>query len=330
MKNLILFSFLITLLIACSEKQISKPNAIVKTPPVNKGVIDWEFFTPDEIKNISFPIWINDSITLKKGIQKIQISIHEFGFKEDSVFQDTVPSTIYEVSFSKGQLSTIYIKEFSEEIEIEEQWFRYRQEKDSLGYSLPNVTNKVIYEGNDFLPIFSTLQNAQKYLRLKFDKKDSCTIQYTNTLSADKERHIFLTDSANWNVHFIDQMFENPEKNKYFYGIPSKHIESFRIKNMVEKEQLSTSKYFENDCIYQRSSFNNGFENRRTFIYDESGRTTGFIDSLIVEPNDFIERVVSKIDYKDGLPVFISSFKSRDSLFKDPIKEVRLKYTFDE
>jgi hypothetical protein len=330
MKHLFLYSFLVILFLGCSEEQTTESKKTTKTPPVNKGILDWAFFTSEGLQNISFPNWINDSVVANKNIQKIHISIHELGFHEDSTFQDTIPSTLYEVSFSKGQLNTIYIKEYVEEIEIEEQWFRYRHEKDSFGYSLPDVTNNVIYEENDFLPIFSTLQNAQHYRRLKLHERDSSTIQYINTLNSDKEKHIFIIDSANWNVHFLDQSFEHPEKHRFYYGVPSKYLESYKIKNMVEKELLSSNKYFENDCVYQHSTFNNEFEYRRTFIYDTSGIVTDFIDSLVVEPEDFIERKVSKISYKEGLPLKISTYKDQDSLFRNPIKEIRFKYVFNE
>lgn len=325
-----LYTFLVFIFLGCKGEKANEPRERVETPPINISVINWAFFTTEGLQNISFPIWFNDSIVAKRNIQKISFSINELEPLEDSTFQDTIPSTLYEVSFSKGKLNTVYIKEFSEEIEIEEQWFRYRHKKDSLGYSLPDVINNVIYEENDFLPIFSTLQNAQQYQRLEFFERDSTTIQYVNTLSPNKGKHVYIKDSSNWNVHFIDQKFEHPEKNTYYYGVPSKHLESFRIKNLVEKDKISSNNYFENDCIYQHSTYSNEFENKRTFLYDENGRVTGFIDSLIAEPNDFIERVVSKIKYKDDLPILISSYKSQDSLYNSPIREIRLKYVFNE
>jgi hypothetical protein len=269
-------------------------------------------------------------MVVNKGIKQIRFSINEFEPSEDSTFQDTIPSTSYEAGYTKEGLNIFYVQRYSEEIKIEEQRFRYRNNKDSLGYSIPSITNNVIYEENDFLPIFSTLHNAQQYKRLEFIERDSSTVQYLNTLSVDKEKHVFITDSSCWNVHFLDQRFIHPENNTFYYGIPSKLVESFKIKNLVEKEQLTFYKYFDNDCIYQHSTFSNGFESRRTFIYDKTGRVNGFIDSLIVEPNDFIESIISKVSYKDGLPELIFSYKSQDTLRSNPIKEVRLNYIFRE
>lgn len=330
MKRLVIYTILVFAFLGCSDNKTNTTKKEVKTPLTNKGVINWAFFTLEGLQNISFPVWINDSIVENKNIQKIHFSIHDLKAIDDTIFQDTIPSTLYEVDFSKGNLNSIYVKEFFQEIAIEEQWFRYRQKKDSLGYSLPDVTNNVIYEENDFLPIFSTLQNAQHYLRLKFHEKDSSTITFINTLSTNEEKHIFILDSANWNVHFIDKKFTHPDKHIYYYGYPSIHYESFRIKNLVEKDQITSNKYFDNDCIYQHSTYNNGFENRRTFLYDKKGKVTGFVDSLIVEPNDFIERIISKVKYKDGLPTTVSSYKAQDSLYKTPIKEIRLNYVFNE
>jgi hypothetical protein len=330
MRNYFLYLILIALIIGCEEEKSSPIKKVVKTPPMNKGIINWAFFNSDGFQNISFPVWFNDTVISNRNIEKIHFSMNKFEALDDSTFQDTLPSALYEVHFSNGNLDIFYVKRFAQEIKIEEQWFKYRKDKDSLGYSLPNVTNNVIYEENGFLPIFSTLKNAAQYKRLKLVERDSSTIQYLNTLSAEKEMHIFILDSANWNVHFIDQNFEHPEKNTFYYGFPSQYIESFRIKNLVEKEQLTSYKYFDNGCIYQRSTYSNGFENRRTFLYDSTGLLTSFVDSLIVEPNDCIESIVSKIDYKEGLPQFISSFKSQDSLYSQPIKEVRFNYTINE
>lgn len=330
MKNFIIYLLFVFILVGCGEEDNNSAKQMVSTPPINNNIINWAFFNPDGLQNISFPIWFNDSIVLNRGIQQIHFSINEFEPVEDSTFQDTIPSTLYEVNYSKKGVNIFYVKRYAEEIKIEEQWFRYRNHKDSLGYSIPSITNNVIYEENDFLPIFSTLQNAQQYKRLEFAESDSSTIQYINTLSADKDKHVFIIDSACWNVHFIDQKFMHPEKNTFYYGVPSKHIESFRIKNLVEKERLSSYKYFDNNCIYQNSTFSNGFEKRRTFLYDKSGRVTGFIDSLMVEPNDFIESIISKINYKNELPILVSSYKSQDSLLKNPIKEIQFNYVFAE
>lgn len=326
MKNFITYLLLIVLILGCVEEDKTVSKEIVNIPPKNESIINWAFFNTDGLQNISFPIWFNDSATINRNIKQIHLSVNEFETSEDSTFHDTVPSTTYEVSYSKGGLSLFYVVRYSEEIKIEEQWFRYRKDKDSLGYSIPSITNNVIYEENDFLPIFSTLQNAQQYKRLEFLESDSATIQYLNTLSTDQEKHVFITDSSRWNVHFIDQRFTHPENNTFYYGEPSKYIESFRIKNLVEKEALSFYKYFSNDCIYQYSTFSNGFENRRTFLYDKDGLVTGFIDSLMAEPNNFIESTISKIDYTDGLPKLIASYKSQDSLLNNPIKEIRFNY----
>lgn len=331
MKHLAFYTLLILISFGCSEAKTPVSKEIVKTPIKKKGLINWAFFNKEGLRNISFPIWLNDSIIEEKKIRKIRLSIDELDLSEDSTFQDTMPSTFYEVHFLKGILEMIYVKQFSEEIAIEEQSFRYRQKKDSLGYSIPNITNKVIYEENHFLPIFSTLQNAQQYSRLEFDNKDSTSIQYVNTLSADLEKHIFITDSTNWNVHFIDQKFKYPEKNTYYYGLPSHHLESFKIRELVKKDQLSSNKFFENECIYQYSTYSNGFENRRTFLYGEHGNVTGYIDSLLVEPNEFIERKIAKIKYKkNNLPSIISTFNGRDSLFKNPVQVIRFNYSYSE
>lgn len=329
MKNLILSGFLIFLIFGCDGKKTSDVKEKLHTPPKKEHILNWAFFNPEGMQNISFPIWFNDSLVTDKNIKRIHITINELEPQQDSTFHDTIPSTQYEVDFSNGTVSMFYVKEFSQEIAIEEQWFRYRNKKDSLGYSLPNITNNVIYAENDFLPIFTTLQNAQHYVRLEISEIDSSTVHYINTLSVNKEQHVFIKDSTNWNVHFIDQKFEHPEKIVFYFGLPTKYLESFRIQNLVEKSKISSNKYFENGCIYQHSTFSNGFENRRTFIYDKKGGVTGYVDSLIVEPNDFIERTISKVKYMDGLPQVLSSYKTQDSLFKEPIKEVRLNYTIE-
>lgn len=316
--------------LGCEGVGKTTPKEVVNDPPKNESIINWAFFNTDGLQNISFPIWFNDSSILNRKIKQIRFSINEFETSEDSTFQDTLPSTSYEASYSKGVLNMFYVVKYSEEIKIEEQWFRYGKNKDSLGYSIPSITNNVIYEENDFLPIFSTLHNAQQYKRLEFLESDSTTIQYINTLSADQEKYVFITDSSFWNVRFIDQRFMHPENNTFYYGAPSKYVESFKIKNLVQKEPLYFYKYFDNDCIYQYSTFSNGFENRRTFQYDKAGRVTGFIDSLMVQPNDFIESIISKVNYKNGLPDFISSYKSQDTLYKFPFKEIRFDYTFSE
>jgi hypothetical protein len=330
MKKFISYSFLMFLIFACNGEKVSGVKNNPQAPPIKEHLVNWTFFNSEGLQNISFPIWFNDSLVTSKNIKKIHIDINEFEPQQDSSFHDTIPSTQYEVDFSNGTINMFYVKEFSQEIAIEEQWFRYRNKKDSLGYSLPAITNNVIYAENDFLPIFTTLQNAQHYKRLKIGDIDSSVVHYVNTLSVNNEQHVFIKDTANWNVHFIDQKFEHPEKIVFYFGLPTKHLESFKIQNLVEKSKLSSNKYFENGCIYQHSTYSNGFENRRTFLYDTKGEVTGYIDSLVVEPNDFIERIISKVKYKNGLPSVVSSHKTQDSLFKEPIKEIRLNYVFNE
>lgn len=324
--NILIFFFLA----GCSDNKSTSSKNELKTPLRKSSLINWRSFSTIGLQNLSFPIWFCDSVVENNKITSLVFSVQEKFPSDDQFIEDTIPDKSFEVKFKEGWVKVLIVRDYAEEVNIAEQRLNYRKKPDSLGYSEPTIINNVIYQENSILPIFTTVQNAQQYMRLEFVQDDSSIVEYKNTLDAKQQKHIFIKDSSNWNVLFIDQKFEQPKNNIYYYGFPKKHTESFKIRNLVEKTQLTTYKYFENGCIYQASNHTNGLVNRRTFSYDKSGRVIGYSDSLIAEPKDFIEKKFSEVQYEEGLPKSISTYKESDTLKEYPIRIIRFDYVFKD
>ncbi|MEX1192776.1 MAG: hypothetical protein WEA99_12450 [Brumimicrobium sp.] len=330
MKKFCTYLIFSILLFGCNEKEQNQTKKNV-APTVKEMLVNWSTFNESGFQNVSFPTWFNQKQVQLKNISQIKLFFYDFN-EIDTVntFSDTLPETLLSFDFDKEKLAQMQLEEFSSEMPIAKHFFNYRNKQDSVGYSAPDITNNVVYKDNKWIPIFSTYKVAQVFQRLHFVKKDSVVIEYTNTLNPDDNKHVFILDSANWNVMFIDKWFKPKNNNTFYYGSPKQVHESFKVKNLVEKEQLVKNTYFENNVAYQQSFFTDGFEKRRTFQYDNEGQCVGYVDSLIAIPNDYIEHTISKIQFDKELPINLFTYDPTDSLYENPLKQISFKYEYRE
>lgn len=331
------FSFLLTLslllLIGCAEEQeIKEVNEEIL--PERNSLIQWEFFNEEAFHNFSFPLWFNAPLVDDQDVKKIKISVYQYRGSGDLKQQkDTVPDEIWEFQFTKeGWVKDISLHEYQESILIASYNFNYASSLDSLGYVAPSFStlHNFSTQKNKVQQILDQVEELQLFKRLVFESQDSVSATYSNALSALEERHIFILDSSNFNVRFIDQYYEANGKHYYYYGVPRHYFESFKLTNLVEKTIEQRRTYYPNGVIKTQAFHNGGFFTARHFTYGESGECTGYIDSLFSDGDAFINEQYSTIDYREGLPIQVQRFNSHDSLKERPQQTYLLKYSHFE
>ncbi|MDX1650993.1 MAG: hypothetical protein R3277_00765 [Brumimicrobium sp.] len=330
MSKSVYFFFLLFLVLSCSEKSKAKKEQTEKIALETQGLINWRYFNDFSLKHVSFPLWFDGDIVNERQIRAIHLSYFET-FEPDSIERDfdTLPVKKRSYFFKNGFVKEFRLKEFHAEINVATHYVSYNGAPDETGYSKPNISNDLIYKSNQsLLTIFSIMEAAQLFKRLELVKEDSLTKEYRNTLSPAEENHVFILDSSNWNVLFIDKNYQPGDKTIYYYGTPEEIHEVFRLKNLVMKNRILYNEYHSSKMVKNQSFFNNGFETRRNFNYDQNGQCLGYSDSLFSVPDEFISSTKTRVFYKDGLPLHISTYREEDTLFKNVIKKISVDYEF--
>lgn len=319
-------------LISCSEQEKSKEAERIE-PPFKKQLVNWSVMNTQGWKDMSFPTWFSKELIDSNDIKSVFIGFTNFNFTDSIVnITDTMPHRTVEINFDKkGSVEKITISDFISGIQLAQHIFSYKSTTDSLGYSPPAISSNVKYREKSMLSLLNTLQELQQYQRLVLQEAKSDLISYVDKSSNKEIMHHFILDSANWNVSYIDQHFNQIAKgsqgdNVFYYGSPTNYRSSFTVKNLVEKSMKQTRDYFPSKALKNQYFHNKDFITKRNYKYDIEGLLVGLEDSLVTSSNEFLHSEFAVIRYNESLPKTISFFNAEDSLMKTPVKRISLEY----
>lgn len=323
----------LSVLVGCKEKQ---PVSVEKDmiPPTHTQIINWEHFNSSAFHNVSFPLWFNSEIVAEKQVEQLDIAVfrHQENISK-RLPRDTFPDQVWQFFFDEnGWVKDITLKEYVAAIHIVTHEFNYKNKPDTLGYSLPTVTTQYLFSSqqNQLTGLFNQVKDLQLFSRLILEKSDSNHVIFKNALPLINEKHIFITDSSNWNVHFIDQEFGANGKNYYYYGLPDHYVQRFKLENLVEKTLDEKRSYYPSSIIKKQKFYSDGFYRSRTFIYDSLGWCRRFKDSIFGSDKTFIHDETTSIAYNSNeLPISMSTFSSNDTLAIQKKRRV-FRYTISE
>ena len=327
------YSFSLLLLVGCAAED-SKKEVEISQPLKMDQLVNWTFFNEEAFHNISFPIWFSNDIIKTDSISDINISIYRFQENQNTELpKDTFPDEIWRFAFNKeGWVKEVVLEEYSEAILIAEHQFDYKENPDSLGYSSPNVSTKYLFKENQnsIQGIFDQVEDLKVFDRLVFESMDSIAITYKNALSTLKEKHVFITDTNSWNVHFIDEHFKANGTYLYYFGYPNHYYESFKLNNLVDKTLKQRKTFYENGVIKILEHHDGGFYSARNFIYDEEGLCTTFKDSIFSSGEEFVNAERSIIKFKKHqLPQQVLVYAMDDTLKKNQKSKYEFSYSYN-
>jgi hypothetical protein len=182
---------------------------------------------------------------------------------------------------------------------------------------------------NSIQGIFDQVEDLKVFDRLIFENMDSISITYKNALATLSEKHIYITDSSRWNVHFIDEHFKANGKYIYYYGQPFDYTESFKLDNLVDKTLKQLRSYYDNGLIKIQEQHDGGFYRSRNFIYKENGLCTMLEDSIFSDGNEFVNAERSIIEFQNrNLPKWIYIYAIDDTLREIQKRKYEFSYSY--
>lgn len=326
------FSSLLILIEGCAQKR-SEKKVEVSEPPISVQLVNWESFNDAGFHNISFPTWFNSDIIKADSIAKLNLAIYRFHENLNARMpKDTFPDEIWKFNFnSEGWVKQVTLEEYSQAILIAKHQFDYKRNPDSLGYSSPTVSTKYLFKENQnsIQGIFDQVEDLKVFNRLVFEAIDSVSITYKNALSTLKEKHIFIVDSALWNVHFIDEHFQANGSYLYHYGYPGNYTQSFKLNDLVDKTLEQRRSYYANGVIRIQEHHDGGFYKARNFIYAKDGTCDVLKDSIFSESEEFVNAERFDIEYDPkNLPERVNVYAMNDTLNKNQKRKYEFSYVF--
>ncbi len=295
--KLIFISFLgfLFLLSSCSEQ---KAVPFLKKKEKHRTfIINLQHYFSEEELNVSFPIWFNDSLIKLHRIEKLTRSIYVSGKESDSDIENgtDTPKEIKTYHFNtEGELLSIQVQQFYENIEVGNIWFDYLSSKDENGFSAVErrrVKNQPADDEHDHYRIYDKEEHNDKFL------------VYTNEQSGDYL--FYLLKRKNWGVVSVDSILQPTPEDIITFGTTFFPKKRYQVENTVNEFNVVKYTYDKSNKFIKEISYNDyPFRKKRTILYGKMGLCTGFIDSTFTD-DKFLKRTDSKFDFKHKLPVVL-------------------------
>lgn len=316
----------IFILLSCRTQK--KPHIIKQySPPKHHQLVQWTHFNTIAWNNRSFPNWFASDLIDSFQINTIQLEFINC-LSSDSMTKTTTVFPYKSMTFffnEKGTIKKIKENHFNNGIRIVEQTFSYPNAIDSFGYTTPTMTSVQTYNDKKEISFLTTLQSLASYNRLELKEKTNNYLYFEGS-QLSRTDHVFILDSLNWNVTYIDNHFSPTENKIFYYGSPLHFATSFYLKNLVEKTPIIQQKRYPNGVLKKQIFFNADFKTIRTFSFDSLGICTGFSDSLMTNANEFLKVKIGTIEYQNNYPITLSIYENQSQKEKKCYQKIQFKY----
>lgn len=244
------------------------------------------YFLADGEKDISFPVWFNDTIIQKKRIKTL---IHKTMNRTDVKASEMRTLRIFQFD-EQGKLRVVQRKKFYENVLVENVTFKYNSVIDEKGFASVEIIDSM------------NPNEVSKYNNYNKELYHKEYIVYNNAVTGD---YFFcILDDDLFEIVSADSLFDPTPRDVIQYGGPKKPLRRFQVENLVNEKNVTVFRYFSNSDLLRRVEFDNyPFYVKKEVTVDKSGVCTGFVDSTFSEKK-YLNRTVSKFDLdKDHLPV---------------------------
>ncbi len=301
--KIIFFPFfaILTLLFSCSEikKKKSKEKEIVH----QEFIFNMIHFSTEDEKNMSFPNWFNENLIQQKNIQSISRKIYPSSQNNNP--EELTPKETRDYFFdTDGSLTTVHLQQFYEYITIADIHFSYKTLKDEYGFSpvrLKFDKNESNEEALEQFFIYDKTEYQKNYL------------VYQEIKTGDYR--FYMLKKEYWGTLSVDSIFNPNPQDLIFFGKPTAPRKSYYVENKVNESDIILYHYAKDGYPEEIKTEKFPFQYKRSFIYNEEGKCSGFIDSTFSN-NEFLTRRNSSFIFKDDLPIeVIHESMSNNKLF---------------
>ncbi|MCH2223254.1 MAG: hypothetical protein MK066_00700 [Crocinitomicaceae bacterium] len=252
------------------------------------------YFSESE-KNVSFPIWFNDSIIRVNEIKKMTRRTFELNQDTSGV---NFPMEVKTYSFDKeGDLSSYQIVQYYENTEVGSVTFYYSNVKDKNGYT-------------DIKKITSTTNDMESFYTVHHKER------YTDNFAAyrNEQNGNYLLCMLN-KVHFgalsVDSILNPTPSDVVLLGNPRVPQKIYQVENRVREFNVTNMSYDGKTNLIETVDFEKTpFSLKREFLVNADGRCKGFVDSTFTI-DKFIFARTSTFDLnKNNLPIRLTHVSS--------------------
>jgi hypothetical protein len=270
-------------------------------------LFNFQHYFSDAEYNVSFPVWFNDSLIKENKIHKLTRSIYMSS--KDPEIESGSPKEVKTYEFNEeGQLLSVEIEHFYENVKVGSILFNYTSEKDEMGFAIveKHENSELNDSGYDSYNLYEKEKYADKFL------------VYTNESSGD---YLFcMLNKKNWGALSVDSILKPNPSDIIVLGSPLIPIKKYRVKDMVKEDQVVEFTYDKPMDHVQTISFDKyPFHYNRSIVYDKGGNCLGFIDSTFSD-NVYLTRRESNFIIEKKLPRILihesKSDKSKESYYQ--------------
>jgi len=274
LKMLFIYSGLLLVVFGCSPTKRSEKT--INEMPAKPDVFRMNYFTSEGEKNVSFPVWFNDSIVRNEQIKLLRHK--SFGNDSNGEAEMKVERIF---SFDEqGVLKSFQRKKFYENVVVENVTFKYTDVRDDMGYAPVEIIDSLHPNEKGNYELYKKEQYNKEY------------IVYSNTISGD---YLFcILDRKLWGTVSVDSLF-NPTPNDIIqYGSPYKPYKRFQIEKLVNEKNVTAYRYYKGTSSLKRiSSDTYPFYLKKSPLVAKNGVWRGYIDSTF-SAYSYLNRTVSK------------------------------------
>lgn len=303
MRSTLVGLFLALILLgACSEEKSGR--FLKKSERYQPFIFNMQHYFSESELSVSFPIWFDDSLIKQYRIQKITRSIFIGEYSEEN--EATAPKEIKTYVFNKnGQLLSLQIEQFYENVKVADNIFDYLSPKDEHGFS--NV--QVRREKKSLVDEFS-LDHFRLYEKQDYTDK---FLVYNNEESGDYL--FYLLNKKHWGVVAVDSILSPTPRDIITLGTTVFPKKTYQVENTVNELNVVKYQYDKSSKHIKTIEYNEyPFLRKRSILYDQKGGCHGYIDSTFTD-DVFLKRRVSKFISEDGMPVQLNhGVQPKDSL----------------
>ena len=290
-KNQLILSFSILFLLSCSN--ISKDKSKSKNQKYQALVFDMKKMFTENENDVAFPLWFNQELIKEKKIKSITRKM--YASSKDSTLENQVPKEIRVYNFdTSAQIRTVNIEQFYEYMNLGSVEFKYLNEQDPFGYSMPSVNQLTENDLLEQFDIFTKVEYSDKFL------------VYKSESTGDYKFHMLFKE--NWGALSLDSILSPTNKDLVVLGSPTKPVKSFYMENTVNQAKKTTLNYSKKGQFLAFEKEDYPFKIKRTLDYDENGLCMGFIDSTFND-NSFLFKKTTVFEFEKELPSRLVHFR---------------------
>lgn len=311
-----LYGILLFFLLSCSEgksKLFRKKNQ-----NHDDFVINMQHYFSDNEFNVSFPIWFNDSLIKLNKIEKIIRSTFLSG--NDLEEEISSPKEVKTYHFNEnGELLSIQIQQFYENVEVANIAFDYLSPKDKNGFSMVErrrEKNVLDQEFHDHYMIYEKEDYKEKFL------------VYTNEQTGNYL--FYLLKSKNWGAISVDSILQPTPEDIIGLGTTFYPKKMYQVENTVNEFNVVEYTYDKSNRHIKEILYNDyPFKKKRTILYGKNGLCKGYIDSTFTD-DKFLKRRESKFEFNKNLPTTLKHMNHSNNSLTGFFQFERFEYTYFE